>query len=199
MFTGIIESMGKVVSIKKEKGNVHFTIETPIAKELKIDQSLAHDGVCLTVIDVNPENSQYTVTAIQETLNKSNMKLLKVNDYVNLERSIKADGRLDGHFVLGHVDQTAICTSISETNGSWYYVFEYDPKEGNYTVDKGSISVNGVSLTIVEAKENSFSVAIIPYTYLKTNFRYMELGSIVNLEFDIVGKYIAKLFKLYST
>ena len=198
MFTGIVESLGKVVSIKKDKSNINFTIETPLAKELKVDQSLCHDGVCLTVVEVNTEAEQYVVTAIQETLIKSNMRCLVNGSEINLERSLSVNARFDGHIVQGHVDQTAICKSIEETDGSWKYVFEYDPKMGNYTVEKGSISVNGVSLTVVDSNENTFSVAIIPYTYNNTNFKDFKIGTIVNIEFDVVGKYIAKLFKLYQ-
>ncbi|OFX68904.1 MAG: riboflavin synthase subunit alpha [Bacteroidetes bacterium GWE2_29_8] len=198
MFTGIVESLGKVVSIKKDKSNINFTIETPLAKELKVDQSLCHDGVCLTVVEVNTEAEQYIVTAIQETLIKSNMRCLVNGSEINLERSLSVNARFDGHIVQGHVDQTAICKSIEETDGSWKYVFEYDPKMGNYTVEKGSISVNGVSLTVVDSNENTFSVAIIPYTYNNTNFKDFKIGTIVNIEFDVVGKYIAKLFKLYQ-
>jgi riboflavin synthase len=197
MFTGIIEATGKIVNIKKDKGNVHFTIQSSISKELKIDQSLAHDGVCLTVVEVDYENNTHVVTAVAETLNKSNMSLLKIGDYVNLERSMKNEGRFDGHIVQGHVDQTAICQSVEATNGSWKYIFEYDPIKGNITVDKGSISVNGVSLTVVDSTKNTFSVAIIPYTYENTNFKYFKIGTIVNLEFDIIGKYIAKLLPMY--
>ncbi|MDP4265950.1 MAG: riboflavin synthase [Bacteroidota bacterium] len=197
MFTGIVETTGKVVGIKKEKSNIHFTIQSPISKELKIDQSLAHDGVCLTVVETDTEKSTHVVTAVAETLNKSNMIFLKDGDLINLERSMKMDGRMDGHIVQGHVDQTAICQSVEETDGSWKYVFEYDPKAGNITVEKGSISVNGVSLTVVDSAENTFSVAIIPYTHENTNFKNIKIGTVVNIEFDILGKYIAKLLPLY--
>jgi len=197
MFTGIVEALGKVVNIEKEKGNVHITIETPIAKELKIDQSIAHDGVCLTTVYVNQDKMQYMVTAVQETLDRSNLGFLKIGDEINLERCMKMDGRLDGHIVQGHVDQTAKCLSVEETNGSWKYIFEYDPSIGNITVEKGSISVNGVSLTIVDSGKNFFSVAIIPYTFDNTNFHNFKHGIIVNLEFDVLGKYVAKLLQLY--
>ncbi len=197
MFTGIVEALGKIVNIEKDKGNVHITIETPIAKDLKIDQSIAHDGVCLTTVFVNQEKMQYTVTAVQETLDRSNLGFLKIGDKINLERCMKMDGRLDGHIVQGHVDQTAKCLSVEETNGSWKYTFEYDPAIGNITVEKGSISVNGVSLTIVDSGKNFFSVAIIPYTYDNTDFHTFKPGTIVNLEFDVLGKYVAKLLNLY--
>jgi riboflavin synthase len=197
MFTGIIEALGKVVNIEKDKGNVHLTIETPIAKELKIDQSIAHDGVCLTTVFVDQDKMQYSVTAVQETLDRSNLGFFKIGDEINLERCMKMDGRLDGHIVQGHVDQTAKCLSVEETNGSWKYTFEYDPSIGNITVEKGSISVNGVSLTIVDSGKNFFSVAIIPYTYDNTNFHAFKPGTIVNLEFDILGKYVTKLLKLH--
>lgn len=197
MFTGIVEALGKVVNIQKDKGNVHITIETPIAKELKVDQSMAHDGVCLTTVNVDQVKMQYTVTAVQETLDRSNLGFLKIGDEINLERCMKMDGRLDGHIVQGHVDQTAKCTSVEETNGSWKYTFEYDPSIGNITVEKGSISVNGVSLTIVDSGKNFFSVAIIPYTYDNTNFHSFKPGTVVNLEFDILGKYVTKLLELH--
>jgi len=198
MFTGIVEAMGKIIQIDKDKGNIHFIIETPIAKELKIDQSMAHDGVCLTIVHVDSEKSRYMVTAVQETLNRSNMKFLNPGDKVNLERCMKIDGRLDGHIVQGHVDQTAKCIAVEETDGSWKYIFEYDPSIGNITVEKGSVSVNGVSLTIVDSGKNYFSVAIIPYTYHNTNFQFFKPGTVVNLEFDIIGKYVAKLLQLYK-
>lgn len=195
MFTGIVEGMAKVARIEKEKGNIHFTLETPIAKELKVDQSMSHDGTCLTIVHVDPENNQYTVTAVQETLDKTNLSTWAVGNEVNLERSMKMDGRFDGHIVQGHVDQTAICRSVEETGGSWKYVFEYDPKRGNITVEKGSISVNGVSLTVVDSGPDYFSVAIIPFTYDVTNFHNFRPGTIVNIEFDVFGKYVAKLLK----
>jgi riboflavin synthase len=197
MFTGIVEALGTIVNIEKDKGNIHITIETPIAKELKIDQSIAHDGVCLTTVFVNNDKMQYTVTAVKETLDRSNLGFIKIGDKINLERCMKMDGRLDGHIVQGHVDQTAKCLLVEETDGSWKYTFEYDPSIGNITVEKGSISVNGVSLTIVDSGKNFFSVAIIPYTYDNTNFHTFKPGTIVNLEFDILGKYVTKLLKLH--
>jgi riboflavin synthase len=195
MFSGIVEETGKVVAIRKEQENIHFTLECSFVNELKVDQSVSHNGVCLTVVDVTDKT--YTVTAIQETLIKSNLGLLKVGDEVNLERSMKPDSLLDGHIVQGHVDQTAVCTKVEEVDGSWYYTFEYDPTKGNITVEKGSISVNGVSLTVVNSKDNSFQVAIIPFTYDITNFHNFKEGTVVNLEFDIIGKYIAKIVKQY--
>lgn len=197
MFTGIIETIGKVEKIERDKGNIHFTIQSSTAKELHVDQSMAHDGVCLTVVKVDYENSTHVVTAIQETLNKSNMGQLVPGSEINLERCTKMEGRLDGHIVQGHVDQTATCISVEETDGSWKYTFRYDPKEGNVTVTKGSISVNGVSLTVVDSEPDTFSVAIIPYTYEHTNFHTFKPGTIVNIEFDILGKYVEKLLKLH--
>jgi len=197
MFTGIVEALGKVVELKKEQSNLHIKIQTPIAKELKIDQSMAHDGICLTVIKVFPEESSYVVTAIQETLDRTNLAHLKDGDEINLERSMKLDGRFDGHIVQGHIDQTATCISVEETEGSWKYWFEYDPNKQNITVEKGSISINGVSLTVVDSKPGVFSVAIIPYTYQVTNFHNFKKGTVVNIEFDVFGKYVAKILKLY--
>lgn len=197
MFTGIVEVMGKVVSIDKEKGNIHFTIETSVGDELKIDQSMSHDGVCLTIVKVDNEKKTYVVTAIQETLDKTNLGSWETGYEVNLERSMRMDGRFDGHIVQGHVDQTAICTGVSETDGSWMFRFEYDPSVGNITVEKGSISVNGVSLTVVDSGKNFFTVAIIPYTYDVTNFHNFKNGTVINIEFDVFGKYVAKLLKLY--
>jgi riboflavin synthase len=193
MFSGIVEEAASVIKIEKEQDNLHITLECSFTGELKIDQSISHNGVCLTV--VKKMDKTYTVTAIKETLLKSNLGVLKVGDKVNLERSMLMNGRLDGHIVQGHVDQTAVCTDVSESGGSWYYTFEYDPKKGNITVEKGSIAVNGVSLTIVNSKNNSFQVAIIPYTYHNTNFHQIVKGTTVNLEFDIIGKYIAKIVK----
>ncbi|MBN1116747.1 MAG: riboflavin synthase [Bacteroidales bacterium] len=194
MFTGIVEEAAEVVSIVKDKENVHFTLTCSFVNDLKIDQSISHNGVCLTV--VNKEDNNYTVTAIQETLLKSNLSRLKVGDKVNLERSAKLDGRLDGHIVQGHVDQTATCKWVKESEGSWYFRFEYEPAKEDYiTVEKGSVTVNGVSLTVVNSQERSFEVAIIPYTYNYTNFHQIKEGTIVNLEFDIIGKYIAKIVK----
>lgn len=195
MFSGIVEEAAKVVSLEKEKENLHITLTCSFAKELKVDQSVSHNGVCLTV--VKQEGETYTVTAIKETLEKSNLGRLKEGDKVNLERSMKLESLLDGHMVQGHVDQTAICTKVEEADGSWYYTFEYDQSKGNITVEKGSVSVNGVSLTVVNSRDNSFQVAIIPYTYEVTNFHTFEVGTVVNLEFDVVGKYIAKLLKQY--
>jgi riboflavin synthase len=193
MFSGIIEEAATVVGLEKELENLHITLECSFVKELKIDQSISHNGVCLTV--VKKTDKSYTVTAIQETLIKSNLGQLKPGDKVNLERSMMMDGRLDGHIVQGHVDQTAECVEVREAEGSWYYTFEYDPTKGNITVEKGSVSVNGVSLTVVNSREKAFSVAIIPYTYINTNFHQICKGSTVNLEFDIIGKYIAKILK----
>ncbi len=195
MFSGIIETTARVVAIREEQGNRHIELECPFTQELKIDQSIAHNGVCLTVVSI--DGPRYTVTAIHETLIKSNLGLLKEGDWVNIERSMRPDALLDGHIVQGHVDQTATCTAITEADGSWYYTFEYDASTGNVTVEKGSIAVNGVSLTVVNSREGSFQVAIIPYTYEHTNFHTFKVGTVVNLEFDIVGKYIAKLMKQY--
>jgi len=195
MFSGIVEEAAKVVDLSKEKENLHITMTCSFAKELRVDQSVSHNGVCLTV--VKQDGNTYTVTAIKETLDKSNLGLLKVGDKVNLERSMKLETLLDGHLVQGHVDQTAKCTKVEEAEGSWYYTFEYDPSIGNITVEKGSVSVNGVSLTVVNSKDGSLQVAIIPYTYEVTNFHDIKPGTVVNLEFDVVGKYIAKLLKQY--
>lgn len=195
MFSGIVEEPAKVVKLEKDQENLHVTLTCSFVKELKIDQSVSHNGVCLTV--VKQDGDTYTVTAIKETLEKSNLGLLKVGDKVNLERSMKIDSLLDGHLVQGHVDQTAVCKEVTEADGSWYFTFEYDPTKGNITVEKGSVSVNGVSLTVVNSKDNSFQVAIIPYTYQVTNFHEIKPGTVVNLEFDIVGKYITKLIKQY--
>lgn len=191
MFTGIIESLGTVTHVEKEQNNLNITIKSDITHALKIDQSVAHNGVCLTVVKIN--NDEYVVTAIQETLEKSNIGELKVGDLVNLERAMKLGDRLDGHIVQGHVDQTAICTDIKNTEGSWFYTFEYDPSLNNITIEKGSITVNGTSLTVVNSGKNSFSVAIIPYTYEHTNFKNFIIGTTVNLEFDVLGKYVSKL------
>lgn len=195
MFSGIVEEPATVVALEKDKENLHITLKCSFTDTLKIDQSISHNGVCLTVVKKNGDN--YTVTAIKETLDKTNLGLLKVGDKVNLERSMKIDSLLDGHLVQGHVDQTAECTKIEEADGSWYFTFEYDPSKGNITVEKGSISVNGVSLTVVNSKEKTFQVAIIPYTYEHTNFHQFKVGTVVNLEFDIVGKYITKMLKQY--
>lgn len=193
MFTGIIEALGKVVSIKKEKENVHFEIESPFTHELKVDQSVAHNGVCLTVTAVTERS--YFVTAIQETLLKTNLGTWKEGDAVNLERCMQLGGRLDGHIVQGHVDQTGTCVQVTDENGSWAYTFEYDASKGNVTIEKGSITVNGISLTVVNSKANQFSVAIIPYTFEHTNLQYVKAGSQVNLEFDVIGKYVARLMQ----
>ncbi len=193
MFSGIVEEAGKVVALRKEKENLHITLECSFVNELRIDQSVSHNGVCLTVVDI--KDKTYTVTAIQETLIKSNLGLLEVGTKVNLERSMKPDSLLDGHIVQGHVDQTAVCTKVEEAEGSWYYTFKYDPNQGNITVEKGSIAVNGVSLTVVNSQDDSFQVAIIPFTYQITNFHEIKVGTVVNLEFDIIGKYIAKIVK----
>ena len=191
MFTGIIEDLGIVKNLVTENDNLHLTIESVLAPELKIDQSVSHNGVCLTVIALT-ENS-YTVTAIKETLDKTNLNVLEIGATVNLERGLKLGARLDGHMVQGHVDQTAECISSSNQDGSWTYTFVYDPSKGNITIEKGSITVNGVSLTVVNSRENSFSVAIIPFTLEHTQFKYIKVGSVVNLEFDVVGKYVKRL------
>ena len=194
MFSGIIEEAAPVVRLVKEKENLHITMKCSFTGELKIDQSISHNGVCLTVVEKEGDN--YTVTAIKETLDKSNLGLLKLGDKVNLERSVRLDGRLDGHMVQGHVDQTAMCTEVMEAEGSWYYTFEYEPAQEDYiTVEKGSVSVNGVSLTVVNSKPKSFQVAIIPFTYEVTNFHQIKKGTVVNIEFNILGKYIAKIVK----
>lgn len=191
MFTGIIETQGTIKEIIKDNDNIHFTITSAITHELKIDQSVSHDGVCLTVVAINADD--YTVTAIRETLDKTNLGDWKVGGIVNLERAMKLGDRLDGHIVQGHVDQTGICKSVENANGSWYYTFEYDAAANNITIEKGSITVNGVSLTVVNSKANEFSVAIIPYTYEHTNFNAIAAGTVINLEFDVVGKYVARL------
>ncbi len=197
MFTGIVETMGKIVKIDRDQSNINFSVETPLAKELKVDQSMAHDGVCLTVVKVDANKNQYVVTAIQETLDKTCLMEWKEGYEVNLERSMSMGERLDGHIVQGHVDQTAKCIGVEETDGSWKYTFEYDKAKNNITVEKGSISVNGTSLTVVDSKPNQFSVAIIPYTYDNTNFHNFKEGTIVNLEFDVFGKYVARLLDQY--
>jgi riboflavin synthase len=195
MFSGIVEETGIVKNIIKEGENVHFTLSCSFVNELKIDQSVSHNGVCLTVVDVRDKT--YTVTAIQETLIKSNLGLLRIGDKVNLERSMKPDSLLDGHIVQGHVDQTAVCTKMEVADGSRYYTFEYEPQNDNITVEKGSVSVNGVSLTVVNSKDKSFQVAIIPFTHQVTNFHEIKPGTVVNIEFDIIGKYITKIMKQY--
>lgn len=194
MFSGIIEEAARVIRLEKEMDNLHITMKCSFVNELKIDQSISHNGVCLTVVAKDKES--YTVTAIRETLEKTNLGLLKPGDKVNLERSTRLDGRLDGHMVQGHVDQTAVCIGVIEAGGSWYYTFEYEPAKDDYiTVEKGSISVNGVSLTVINSKPNSFEVAIIPFTWEVTNFHQIQKGTVVNLEFDILGKYIARIVK----
>jgi riboflavin synthase len=191
MFTGIIEDLGVVTHLEGQDANLHITLKSAFTSELKIDQSVAHNGVCLTIVAINTD--EYTVTAIKETLDKSNIGTLKINDNVNLERAMKLGDRLDGHIVQGHVDQTAICTSVESKNGSWEYTFKYDESLNNLTIEKGSITVNGVSLTVVNSGKDHFSVAIIPFTYEHTNFNFLEQNSIVNLEFDVLGKYVQKL------
>lgn len=194
MFTGIIEDLGTVQSVLTEEKNKHITITCSFTSELKIDQSVAHNGVCLTVVSIN--NNEYTVTAINETLEKSNLNNWQKGDIINLERAMVLGSRLDGHIVQGHIDQTAICTDIKEEKGSWVFTFEYSSKTGNVTIEKGSITVNGVSLTVVNSKENQFSVAIIPYTYKHTNFHTFKIGTQVNIEFDVLGKYVARFMNL---
>ena len=196
MFSGIVEEAAQVVALQADKGNLHLTMRGTFVNELKIDQSVAHNGVCLTVVSKTADT--YTVTAVQETLERSNLGKLKVGDKVNLERSMLMNGRLDGHIVQGHVDQTAVCTEVREADGSWYYTFTYRfdktmARQGYLTVEKGSVCVNGVSLTVCNSKDDSFQVAIIPYTHDHTNFCQMEQGTVVNLEFDIVGKYISRM------
>jgi riboflavin synthase len=194
MFSGIVEEAAPVVKLVKEQENLHITMSCSFTNELKIDQSISHNGVCLTVVKV--EDNSYTVTAIKETLEKSNLGALDVGSKVNLERSTRLDARMDGHIVQGHVDQTAVCTEVREADGSWYFKFEYEPVQEDYiTVEKGSVSINGVSLTVVNSKDNSFEVAIIPFTYEITNFHQFKPGTVVNLEFDIIGKYVARYLK----
>ncbi len=196
MFSGIVEEMAIVTAIRKYEENIDFTLSCTFTNELKIDQSVAHNGVCLTVVAIN--NDQYVVTAMKETLDRSNLGLLKVGDKVNVERSMLMNGRLDGHIVQGHVDETARCIDMKDAEGSTYYTFEYKldkemARRGYFTVDKGSVTVNGVSLTVCEPTDNTFKVAIIPYTHENTNFKFIEIGSVVNIEFDILGKYVARL------
>ena len=190
MFTGITEQLAEIVALKKEVGNLHISLKSAITNELKIDQSVAHNGVCLTVVNI--KDDIYTVTAINETLEKSNLGLLEVGSKVNIERSIQVGDRIDGHMIQGHVDQTAICTDIKEDKGSYIFTFTYEESD-NITVEKGSVCINGVSLTVINSKDNSFSVAIIPYTLEHTNFHTFRVGTVVNIEFDILGKYIAKI------
>ncbi|MEP1488046.1 MAG: riboflavin synthase [Algibacter sp.] len=194
MFTGIIEEIGVVSNLEKELDNLHISIKSNITNELKIDQSVAHNGVCLTVVAINDD--EYTVTAIKETLDKTSLATLSINDNVNLERAMKLGDRLDGHIVQGHVDQTGICTHVKEKNGSWVFSFSYDSKLNNMTIEKGSITVNGTSLTVVNSGKDTFNVAIIPYTYEHTNFNTFKKGTVVNLEFDVLGKYVSKLVSL---
>ncbi|MEN8137815.1 MAG: riboflavin synthase [Bacteroidota bacterium] len=194
MFTGIIEEVAKVTKLEKDQENLHITVKCSFANELKVDQSLAHNGVCLTIIDIKED--EYTVTAILETLEKSSLGELKVGSNVNLERGMQLGERLDGHIVQGHVDQTAVCTNIKEADGSFYFSFKYDPKQGNPTIEKGSVTVNGTSLTVVNSGHHTFDVAIIPFTMEHTNFGTMKVGDTVNLEFDVIGKYVARLMEL---
>jgi riboflavin synthase len=191
MFTGIIEDLGKITNLKQINGNLNITVKSNFTNELKVDQSIAHDGVCLTVVKVS--GSEYTVTAIDETLNKTRIGQLKINDEINLERGMKLGERLDGHIVQGHVDQIGTCTDIHEANGSWVFRFDFDNTLGNVTIEKGSITINGVSLTVIDSKETAFSVAIIPYTFSNTTFKYLNIGDTVNLEFDVIGKYVKRL------
>jgi riboflavin synthase len=193
MFTGIVETMGKIIALQKEENNLHLTIESSISAELKIDQSVSHNGICLTVVET--KDNTHRVTAIDETLQKTNLATLKVNDEVNLERCLKIGDRLDGHMVQGHVDQKAKCTSIKESKGSWVYTFQYQPTKSNVVVEKGSICVNGISLTVFDVKDDLFSVAVIPYTYDHTNIKHVKEGSLVNLEFDIIGKYVTRMME----
>lgn len=194
MFTGIIETLGKVVGIDAEGGNMHLSIETPLANELKIDQSVAHNGVCLTVVEKT--SKQYMVTAIAETLEKTSLNHFKVGQLINLERAMILGSRLDGHIVQGHVDQTGVCSGLKEEDGSWVFTFTYDPDKSNVTIEKGSITIDGTSLTVVNSQKNSFSVAIIPYTYAHTCFQQYEIGTVVNLEFDVIGKYVKRLLEV---
>jgi riboflavin synthase len=196
MFTGIIETVGKIIALRKEESNLHLTIQSSISSELKIDQSVSHNGVCLTVVEINGDT--HRVTAIDETLKKSNLGSLHIGSRVNLERCMKIGDRLDGHIVQGHVDQTAECISVKEEKGSWIYIFKYSPSKENLVVEKGSICINGISLTAFKAKDNLFSVAIIPYTYDNTNMKEVKEGSLVNLEFDVIGKYVARMLEFRS-
>ena len=196
MFTGIIEDLGEVIKLEEQLDNLNITIKSKLTPELKIDQSVSHNGVCLTVVEIN--NDTYKVTAIKETLLKSNLGKLQHKDIVNLERAMILGTRLDGHIVQGHVDQTAVCESVVEQNGSWVFTFSYDPSLNNVTIEKGSITVNGVSLTVVDSRASKFSVAIIPYTYEHTTFSKVKKGDIINLEFDVIGKYVSKIMSLRS-
>lgn len=194
MFTGIVEEIGKISKLNKSGNNLNITVKAEMTPELKIDQSVSHNGTCLTVVEIHA--NEYVVTAVKETLDKTNLGLLKTGDLVNLERGMKLGERLDGHIVQGHVDQTAICKNIMEADGSWEFTFEYDPNIGNITIEKGSITVNGVSLTVVNSKKNEFSVAIIPYTYEHTTFKNLKIGATVNLEFDVIGKYVKRITEI---
>lgn len=196
MFTGIIEELGKVIRLDNDQGNLHLTISSKLTPELKIDQSISHNGICLTVVAI--DKNEYTVTAIKETIAKTNIGFLEVGETINIERAMKLGDRLDGHIVQGHVDQTGICTGIKDENGSWRFTFEYDATLGNVTIEKGSITIDGTSLTVVDSKNNSFSVAIIPYTYEHTRFKDYKIGTIVNLEFDVIGKYVSRLAGAYK-
>ncbi|MBC91737.1 MAG: riboflavin synthase [Flavobacteriaceae bacterium] len=196
MFTGIIENLGKVKSITKKESNINFQIQSTLTNQLKVDQSISHNGVCLTVTKINSNN--YEVTAIEETIKKTNLGNLNIGSVINLERAMKIDQLLDGHIVQGHIDQTGECSQVKTQNGSWIYTFEYDNSKKNITIEKGSIAVNGVSLTVLDSKKSSFSVAIIPHTYKNTNFHKIIKGEIVNLEFDVLGKYIAKMYDIYK-
>ncbi|WP_026932945.1 riboflavin synthase [Christiangramia echinicola] len=194
MFTGIVEEIGKISKLNKSGNNLNITVKAEMTPELKIDQSVSHNGTCLTVVEIHA--NEYVVTAVKETLDKTNLGLLKTGDLINLERGMKLGERLDGHIVQGHVDQTAICRNIMEADGSWKFTFEYDPNIGNITIEKGSITVNGVSLTVVNSKKNEFSVAIIPYTYEHTTFKNLKIGATVNLEFDVIGKYVKRITEI---
>ena len=196
MFTGIIESLGEVQQLERDRGNLHISINSSITQELKIDQSVAHNGVCLTVVSL--EGNSYAVTAIDETLQKTNLGEFKVGDKVNLERAMVLGSRLDGHIVQGHIDQTGKCIAVLEKDGSWFFTFEYDTSQNNVTIEKGSITIDGVSLTVVDSGKNTFSVAIIPYTYENTRFNTYKVGSTVNLEFDVIGKYVARIMQPLS-
>lgn len=199
MFTGIVEKTSKVVNIEQEGTNYHFTLTVDFADELSIDQSMAHDGCCLTVVRIDKAKKQYTVTAMAETMLKTNLSTWKIGTEVNVERSMMMNGRLDGHIVQGHVDQTAVCTKVVDENGSWRYYFDYDTTKNDFfTVPKGSITINGTSLTVVDSQEGMFSVAIIPYTHEITNFHNIQEGTIVNIEFDVIGKYVQQLMQHYT-